>query len=154
MAETRIVSRREPIVIEVGGDIPDFVAEPLPWRRRNDLGVVIRDAFNAAVGIVRAMAKDKEADADAPEVPMFESLMDYPKVGVLCYPTRSAEDFEALTFDALIAVLGAALDVNGLERVKDLLDPGRSDLPNAVPPTVTLVPEPIGDGQKMESSPA
>lgn len=146
MANADTKTRREPIVVKF--EKLTFVASPLPWRKRNDLGEAIVKSYGAA--LQRSLTSTTK-DADGNEVIDFhfsESGIAYDKIIPLAFPDQNEADFADLPFEVLVdEVLEAALVVNGLERQRYMLDMGKavvgpSDLATA-----------SDDGPKTESSP-
>lgn len=141
-------TRREPIAIKIGTH--SFVAAPLPWRKRNDLGEAIVQSYGKA--LQQSIFSTGSKDADGNEIIDFhfgEASIDYEAVIKLAYPDGpDMEAFDSLTFGQLVdEVLEAALVVNGLERQRYMLDLGKA----------ALGPEPSGQtddaGPRIESSP-
>lgn len=146
-ADERVKSRREPIEVVVGKRL--FVAKPLPWRRRNELGEAIVRSYTAVLqqSINAATSKDAEGN-DQIDLHFGEGQIDYEGIIKLAFPDQKADAFDELTYGELVDdVLEAALVVNGLERQRHMLDLGKS-----VPGR--NLSEPGGDdGPKIESSP-
>jgi hypothetical protein len=171
MAEERkhVVSRREPItttVVQADGTEIAFKAHEIPrWRARNDLAnEVVHQYTNAMNGWLHSVQVDNDEillQGDA-----FEALIEYDKLFLMGYgsydaydpkdkqitppPADLGEAFERLDFAGMIAVLNAALEINGLERQQYMLDRSKKD------PDQQTLPTSLNDdaGQKMESSPA
>lgn len=153
MASTdRRVTRREPITVKVDveGQETTFLAHPLPWKQRNDFGNLVLSEYSDA--ITRLLDKEEEDGVVKRLTPkLFESVMDYPKLFAVGFAGVQESDFEKLDFDQMLVVLGAALEVNGLERYSHMLDPDRVKDPAT---GVSEVEAPAEDGSKMESSTA
>lgn len=171
MAEERkhVVSRREPITTTVtlaDGREVQFAAREIPrWRARNDFANEVVLQYTAAMNewLHSVMTEDNEVLLQGQA---FEAVIDYGRLFHLAYgnyeqyepqnktviapPPELAKAFEELDFDGMIAVLNAALEINGLERQQYMLDRSKKDLDQPMNP-----PSQSGDaGPKMESSPA
>lgn len=144
MSDTK--TRREPIVVKF--EKSTFVAEPLPWRKRNDLGEAIVQSYGAAL---QQSLASTVTDADGNEqidLHFAEAQIAYDKIIPLAFPGNDAADFADLPFEVLVdEVLEAALVVNGLERQRYMLDMGK-----AVAGPELSAPG-SDDGPKIESSP-
>lgn len=148
MAESRRVTRNDPI--SVSFDTPDgvliFDVRELPWRRRNDLGELVLHSYTSAVN--RLM--DTDESATRVDVQLIESLVDYPGILALAFPSHDADAFDALTFNQMTALCSEALRANGFDRMVHLVDP------KVAPPETgeneTPTSEPIPDGQKTDSA--
>ena len=150
MTDERRVTRHEPIttVVEIDGKDVTFVAKPLPWRKRNDLGEALLRMFGDALDKVVQAGMDKQGM-------LIDAVFDYGTVWVLAYPDGKKADFEALDFDEMVEVLTAGLLVNGLDRLAYVLDPDRKkDLmtggDTSAPDESAKMPSPI-DSSSSES---
>lgn len=151
MAERRRAARREPIEVEVE-DGRVFVARPLPWMQANDLGdEVIRQN---AEGVNNAVRLYMAGDVPQLEATMGVKIKDWNAVLKLAFP----DDIESLqnkppNRDDCAELILAALDVNNLEQLRQLVDP------NFPAPTTTggansSEPEGTSPGEKTESMPS
>lgn len=152
MGERRQVHRREPIVLTT--EDGEFIANPLPWQKRNDLGEEVLQQNVAITNEAVKLFKD-EGGSILVEAKLQEPLSDPHKVLGLAYPDKKPEDFEGLSFDEIFDLIHAALEVNHLERLWRLLDP------NSNPPaenggmnsSAGEVPTPMGEiGPRIEST--
>lgn len=123
MSEKRIVSRREPIVVDVEG-VGEFSAHPLPWRKRNDFGNLISEQYIASLNVILGQSKPAE-EGQVQRISLIESGLDYIAYLELAFPDMPKDDFEALDFDAVVTVLTAALEINGLDRMVFMIDPAK-----------------------------
>lgn len=148
----RVHSRREPIevIVEgIDGKPHTFVAKPLGWRRRNDLGKAIVESYSKTLNeSIFEVVKDPETGNDRYNFHFAEATIDYDGILAVGFPDNTKGDFDDLTFEDLVdKVLEAALAVNGLERQRHMLDLGKA-------PVAPESPPPDGDdGEKTESSP-
>lgn len=152
MENRRQVHRREPIII-VLDDGREFEARPLPWLKRNELGNEIVTQGVAKVNeFVRMYVEETDAGKSIPQLEMtfIDRLADYPKVLGMAYPQYELTWFDELSFEEVLELLGAALEVNKLEPLRPLIDPNSPSL------IETGLNEPsIGveeDGQKTPST--
>lgn len=123
----RRVHRRQPIILVLDDD-KEFVARPLPWQARNDLGEEVLQQNVAVTNEAVRLLRD-EGGSITVEAKLQESLKDPFEVLRKGYPESNAEDFEGLSFDEIFELIHAALDVNHLDRLWRILDP------NWIPPT-------------------
>lgn len=124
MTDERRVSRKEGISVHVERIDKTYTAEPLPWRKRNDFGDEVIQQYLSALN--KAIEQGKEGLIAR----LMESEIDYEKLCKMAFPTSSPKDIENLSFHEVIAILGAALDVNDLSRQMYMLDP---NLPAPMP---------------------
>ena len=165
MTEGRRVTRREPITTTVvlgGGKEVEFIAHPLPWRKRNDFGEALNSMYSAALNEELKIDTNAEGVAVGLVGGFFDAHMDYPGLFTLGYSTYDDElnaiepaaaltkTFDQLDFDPMIEVLGAVLEVNGLERIAHLLDPERKVL-RLTGASESANEETTSAGEKMES---
>lgn len=119
MPERRQAHRREPIIVEVRG--VDLEARPLPWLQRNDLGnAVIRQYTEMMNSTMRSYVNP---ETNAPELEMYlnDKLQDPIEIIQLGYPDMEIKpEWE---YPELYDLIYAALDVNDLEHLKELVDP-------------------------------
>ena len=153
MGERRQVHRREPIEV-VFDDGKTYLARPLPWTARNDLGDEILqqnlEAVNEAVKIF-------VTDVDGTQVPQLSGVMknkitDWSSVLRKAFPDIEVIEFSSYTNEELAELTIASLEVNGLEHLRDLVDPNSPTpmLPGGTSFSaegMTQIP-----GQKIESS--
>lgn len=143
----RRATRREPI--EVPTELPDgsevvFTAKPMPWRLRADFGELINKQFTGAINKALEAVRDESGQFTGLEGELVERNIDYPGIFVFAFTTyKVSEDgsieseppserdhaifSNLLEFDQMIAILDAALEVNGLERLGHMLDPRKKD---------------------------
>jgi hypothetical protein len=153
MSERRQVHRREPIIIELDGG-REFEARPLPWLKRNELGnEVVSQGVSRVNEFVRMYVEETDVGKVIPQLEMtfVDRLSDYPKILRMAYPQYEDSLFDDLSFEEILELIGAALEVNKLEPLRPLIDP------NSPSPIETGLSEPsIGvvaeDGPKMEST--
>lgn len=150
MGERRQVHRREPIEVELD-DGRIFIARPLPWLTRNDLGSeILRQNTEAVNDAVRIYA-DPDTNILQLEARLQEKLTDPWAVLKIGYPENKAEDFQNIDYGELIELLVAMLEVNHLEHVRQLVDPNfQSPMPNGGIPSSAEGNQ--VDGLKIESS--
>lgn len=123
MPERRQAQRREPIEVEIRGEVVE--ARPLPWFRRNDLGnEVIHQYAELLNSTLRTYTNP---DTGAPEVEMFlnDKLKDPIAILRLAYP--HVEEFQGadidLEYSEIYELLFAALEVNDLKHLREIVDP-------------------------------
>ena len=120
----RQVHRRKPIVLTTE-EGREFIARPLPWQQRNDLGQEVLQQNVAATNEAVRLIHD-EAGVAQVEARLSEPLSDPLEVLKKGYPQSRPQDFEGLSYDELFDLIHATLDVNHLERLWRLLDPNSS----------------------------
>lgn len=149
MAERRHVHRREPIEVEVEG-IGIFIARPLPWMDRNDLGdEIVRQATESVNQAVR-LYTDPELNLPQLEAKLDEKLVDPVAVLKKAFPDADESLFPMLAWEEMKAIIETSLEVNALERLKRLLNPNSpSPVPNGLSPSSPEAGETIG--AKIES---
>lgn len=153
MDNRRLVHRREPIIIEIdSGRV--FEARPLPWLKRNELGNEIVSQGVAKVNeFVRMYVEETDLGKAVPQLEMtfVDRLGDYPKIMGMAYPHEDPSSFDDLSFEELLELIGAALEVNKLDPLRPLIDP------NSNSPIEIGLPEPsigeVTDGLKTTSTP-
>jgi hypothetical protein len=119
MPERRQAHRREPIVVEVRGE--DVEARPLPWIQRNDLGNAVIGQYTSMLNsTMRSYVNPK---TNAPELQMYlnDKLGDPVEILNMAYPGLDIRD--EWEWPELYELIYAALDVNELGHLKDLIDP-------------------------------
>ena len=121
MDERRQVHRRKPIVL-ITEENGEFIAKPLEWQKRNDLGEEVLQQNVAITNEAVKLFKD-EAGSILVDAKLQEPLSDPFKILGMAYPDKKPEDFEGLSFDEIFELIHVALDVNHLERLWRLLDP-------------------------------
>jgi len=143
-AEDRRATRREPITVTVEttkGKTVQFVAKPIPWRKRNDLGDALISMYAVGLNGMATEMRDADGNLVGLESHLFESGLDYETLFSLGYAEYDVNDageivaqeipsalmgsFRMLDFDAQVEVCEAALTANSLERLSHLLDPDR-----------------------------
>lgn len=152
--ERRQVHRREPIETELdNGEV--FVASPLPWMDRNDLGdAIVRegmDAFNEGINLWM------DPKTKAPQIEMiFREKIKVPlPILRMMYPGVEDAKYQGLVKEELVALMLASTEVNGLQHLNYLIDPNLST------PTLKLGGTPSSEtpgvettgGPKIESLP-
>jgi len=96
---------------------------------RNDLGnEVVRQATQSLNEFVKIYT-EPELNIPQLEAKLDERLIDPGIVLHMAYPNAKDGEFDDLVYSELIELIFAALDVNGLERLKRTIDP------NSLPPT-------------------
>jgi hypothetical protein len=120
--DRRQAHRREPIEV-VMDDGRVFEARPLPWLDRNALGALIVQQTLADLNEMVRVYVDPETTAPQLDLEFSEKLKDPIPVLRLIYPDREVGDFTDLTRDEITELLLAGVDVNGLERIRHLVDP-------------------------------
>lgn len=146
MIERRQAVRKVPIEVEVRGEV--YKAEPLPWLDANELGdEILRQNAEAANSAVRMYVTDN--NIPQLELALNRKIQDWQPILDKGYPGQfTPEIVRSLNPDELFELGKAALEVNYLEYLKNLLDP------NFQPPTESGGTETSlkGDGQKTTSS--
>ena len=124
MTTVRRTSRPEPIITEVesvDSKMLRFEAVPLPWRERNDFGdEMVQQHLTALNEGIQEIGEGKDAHLVGKRM---DAMIDYEKLFKMGYPNGSTEDFQQLTFEQMMEVLSAALDVNLLESQRYMIDP-------------------------------
>ena len=117
MSDERRVSRKEGISVHIERIDKTYTAEPLPWRKRNDFGDEVIQQYLSALN--KAIDEGKEGLIAR----LMESEIKYDELVKMGFPGSSPKDVENLSFHEILALLGAALDVNDLSRQMYMLDP-------------------------------
>jgi hypothetical protein len=142
MSERRQVHRREPIIVELDGG-REFEARPLPWLKRNELGnEIVTQGVGRVNEFVRMYVEENDVGKVIPQLEMtfIDRLSNYPKILQMAYPQYEATLFDDLSFEEILELIGASLEVNKLEPLRPLIDP------NSPSPMETGLPEPsIGE---------
>lgn len=144
MAERRQAVRREPIEVEIRGKV--YTAKPLSWLNANDFGnEIVRQNSDAVNNAVKMYMANEIPQLDAM---LQRKLEDWDKVLHMAYPGYERGEFGDYDADELFELGLAALDVNHLEYLRELINPNQS------PPTETGGNEPseAGGGQKTTST--
>lgn len=130
MAERRQVNRREPIVAETSqGDVE---VHPLPWRQRNDLGdFVITSYIKSLNAVVSALSVTEEGQLKQAEGRFEDQHFDWGGALELAFPSEAQEKLNKLQFDELQSLLCISLEINGLENLRNMIDP--KTFPNQSP---------------------
>jgi len=123
MAERRQATRREPIEVELA-DGRVFYARPLPWMDANDFGnTILQEQAQSANEAVRLYVEDNIPQL---AVSLELKVKDWQSLLNVAYPEVTKEEWSKPKapdrWEAADLVL-AALDVNGLEHLKSLVDP-------------------------------
>lgn len=155
MTERRQAYRREPIEVDLGGEVIISIG-PVSWMKRNDFGnEVMRqhsEILNEAVHIyIEETATDAIPQLEAKFAEKFSDPFALFELGLseMTYQFLKTQD---LVFDQIVAILLTICDVNNLHQLRPLLDPN------------SLTPTPLGgllsnlaageiDTQKTESGP-
>lgn len=119
MAERRQAHRREPIEVEIRGEVIE--ARPLPWLRRNDLGnLVIREYTEMLNSTLKTYVNP---DTGAPELEMYlnDKVKDPVAILEVGYPDVKIKD--EWEWPELYELIYASLDVNDLDHLRALIDP-------------------------------
>lgn len=153
MSERRQVHRREPIIVELDNG-REFEARPLPWLKRNELGnEIVTQGVEKVNDFVRMYVEETDIGTSIPQLEMsfIDRLKDYPKILGMAYPQQPPEDFEDLSFEEIIELLVAALEVNKLDPLRPLIDPNAPSPiePGGIGPSIGVPEE---DGQKTTST--
>lgn len=148
MEQRRQVTRRDPIIIETSQG--EFVAKPVPWRMRNDLGDgVIQsyiDSTNEFLGAFKTGPDGKLIGG------VFDDkAFDWNAVLALAFPDMDHEVFDKLDIWEMREVLLASLEVNDLESIKHMIDPN-SPAPEPMTKNTEVGSGAEPDGQKTISS--
>jgi len=118
MTERRQAVRRQAITVVVGKT--EFVANPLFWMARNDLGnEILRQYAELTNESIKAFADD----SGVPQLTLIigDKLKDPMKVLSMGYP--EVDGWPDMTWDEILELILASCDVNGLENLKTLVDP-------------------------------
>lgn len=150
MSERRQVHRREPIVLSMENG-REFEAKPLPWLQRNDLGDEIVTQNAKVINDFVSVWIDSESGVPQLEAKFHEKLTDPVAVIQRAYPSVDKAELEGLTFDEILELIYAALEVNHLTHLRPLVDPN-FQTPTMLGGSDTSAGMTIPDGQKMESS--
>jgi hypothetical protein len=152
MPERRQAHRREPIEVEVStGDV--WVAKPLVWTERNDLGDLIVKANTESLNaMVRLYAEDVDGiNLPQLELGLSQKIKDWTPILTLAYKVEAAA-LVPLEFDDCVELALAALDVNALGELKHLVDPN-SPTPMLLGGPSTSGDQPDENGLKNGSGP-
>lgn len=150
MGERRQVHRREPIEVELdNGQI--FVAKPLPWMQRNDLGNEILRQNTEAVNEAVRLYTDPETNLVQIETKLAEKLKDPISILRMSYPENDVLDYSILEYGELTQLLLVALEVNQLDHLRGLVDPNFQP-PMPIGGTPSLEEGETETGQKIGSS--
>lgn len=150
MSERRQVFRREPIIVAFENG-REFEARPLSWLQRNDLGNEIVTQSAQVINEFVSVWVDETSGLPQLEAKFHEKLIDPVAVIARAYPSVDKADLAELTFDELMELIYAALEVNHLNHLKPLVDPNYPT-PTKLGGTDTSEGMTILDGQKTESS--
>jgi hypothetical protein len=123
MGERRQAHRRETITVAlVNGK--EFVAEPLHWMERNDLGNEILRQSQEMVNESMRLYVDAASGAPQVELMLDTKLNDFPKILMMAYPGTKRQDYEGnIYYEDFLELIYAALDVNSLTHLRRLVDP-------------------------------
>jgi hypothetical protein len=151
MDERRQVHRRQPIVVVLDSGL-ELVAKPLPLMARNDLGdEIVKQSANVINEFVQVWV-DEESGLPKLAAKYHDKLTDFFAVLCLAYPDhKDVQELTTCTYEEILELIYAALEVNGLTHLKALVDPnlitptnnGGNDISAGI---TTLL------GQKTESS--
>lgn len=124
MTERRRAVKTEPIVVEVyNGDT--FTAQPLYWLDRNELGSEILRQYGDSTNEAIKSFMD-ESGTPQLSLELNDKLKDPIKVLEMAYPEVKGWKDKRLTWPEILELIFASLEVNSLERLKDLVDPNWS----------------------------
>lgn len=145
MVVRRQAVRREPIEVEVRGKV--YEAKPLPWLEAGALGDEILQQNTTAVN--NAVKMYVEGDLPQLEAALVRKLSDWGAVLIKAYPGTKAEEYQPYEAEELFELGKAALEVNHLDSLIQLIDPNSPSLdPIGMNETTGA-----GDGQKISSIP-
>lgn len=150
MAERRQAHRREPIEMEVRGEVLE--ARPLPFTDRNDLGNEIMSQY---AGLLNDQMKSYADPDGTPRLELFLNDKISDPVGILklAYPHVDESFLQKLEPDEVFDLIYASLEVNLLTDLRELVDP------NALAPTMpggnesSGMESPASDTQSPQPSP-
>lgn len=118
MAERRRAARREPITVELdSGD--EFEAHPLPWMDRNELGNEILKQYNNLTNLAIQSYVNEQGTPQL-SIMLNDKLEDPEAVLKLAYP---GVELPTLTWPEILELIYAACEVNGLEHLRQVIDP-------------------------------
>lgn len=155
MNERRQAYRREPIEIDLGGDVIISIG-PVSWMRRNDFGnEVMRQHSQLLNEAVKIYLEENIEDA----VPQLEAKFGdkfkdpYPllELGLDEATYLTVKELD-LTFEQIITILLTICDVNKLDQLHPLLDPN-SQAPTPIGGLISNLVSGEQATQKTESSP-
>jgi hypothetical protein len=146
MAERRRVTRHEPITTETR--FGDLVAEPLPWRQRNDLGdLVIQTYVNSITAMQGAFRIDEETGKPVGGT-FDDKAIDWDGLLSVAYPNTPKEDIEKLDIYELRTSMCSSLEVNDMSHLGYMVDPNFQS-----PVEENQTESPPSDGTKITSLP-
>lgn len=156
MTDRRQAFRREPIEVDLGGEVISIA--PIPWLRRNDFGNEIMrqhsQILNEALQLyVTSDAEDAVPQIEAKFAEKFTDPFALFKLG-LDEPTyeRLKELGSELYDNQIVEILLAICDVNKLNTLHPLIDPN-SLTPSPVGGVISQLVEGEGSTPKTESGP-
>lgn len=119
MTERRRAAKLEPIIVELE-DGNEYLAHPLPWMDRNDLGNEILKQYNE---LTNDAIKSFVGEDGTPQLDLMlnDKLKDPAAILKLAYP--QVAEWPKLTWPEILELIYAACDVNGLENLRQLIDP-------------------------------
>jgi len=119
MAERRQAHRREPIIVEIREE--EVEARPLPWIQRNDLGNAVIEQYTAMLN--STMRSYVNPETKVPELQMYlnDKLGNPIEILSMAYPNLDIKD--EWEWPEIYELIYAALDVNELGHLRDLIDP-------------------------------
>jgi len=155
MTERRQAYRREPIELDLGGEVILSIG-PVSWMRRNDFGNEVMRQHSEILNDAPRIYVDESTETAIPQIEAkfaekFSDpylLFEYGLAPITFEVVKTLD----LTFDQIVAILLAICDVNSMAQLHPLLDPN------------SLTPTPLGgilstlaageiDTQKTESGP-
>lgn len=147
MADKRVVTRQEPITVEVASTQHVFEAKPIFWRDRQDFGTAIAaDYSHSMEGIAPRITQDETGNSHL----LYEfNDLDYQALLKRGYPAEKNGAFDKLDIWEMVELLKVAMEANGLQKLAYMVDPRIKD-----PLTAALdrAAEASVDGLKMPSS--
>jgi len=149
MADKRVITRQEPITVEVPAVKHEFVAKPLFWRDRLDFGNAIVTEYGKTLSQPAPHIESDDAGGSRLAYDFIDR--DYPALMRAAYPDDKplANGMtDKLDVWEMVDLLKVAMEVNGLERLVYMVDPRLKD-----PLTMALESGMgLGDGQRTPSS--
>lgn len=126
MTERRQAFRREPIEVDLGGEV--ILVGPVSWLKRNDFGNEVMRQNSEILNESISIYVNKDAEVAIPEITAkFTEKFTDPyvlfEVGLEEETFKQVKAIDPLYENQIVEILLAICDVNRLETLKPLLDP-------------------------------